>query len=1134
MYLGKGKLEKWAFALKVLEALIKKRQRPLPAVLGKFFDHERKQEVYFSHEPSQQYASKVIEDALSRAKSMKVFIDEARIEVSDREVFVISELEEETLKSSFIAISRQPFFQLKLEVIEAKRQFNEFQSNLGITGLPSELGLSRFLDLYEEVQRFSFVKLGAEIELRFRKGLHNRLVVDILDKARERFGCEFHDVTNANLEKEVVFRNRFFHLKTFPFLGVPEAFFFNRHEFEFTFDSEDIEVFLRSRIQRNIVFASESVDQFGGYYELPDLVGRSIRIRSSSGINRSDFIEDYHFHLTQLRRLIGEPIGFNHFQVYKLNTFDIENKLLARSGVLNSRAGEFIIVNTFVSDLVRVCRQLSWSRELTDSASSSVWVRFNVQPGSLFDGIYESLGSIPAVTAQFQMEDCSSLLLRAHFDSSTEVGQIKSRIREVLSRHHIPDIVLTDIGQRFGTHSYSAVYDKKGHEEFFKHWFESIRGNEVSVTTADGHLRRTNDFTVRYPKLVMNDTECLGNEGDVILVSCDYKGEQDKLKRLVSGSSIRNWKKRKHPKLMSVFFDGISDSGEDSLLQEEDFDVQFEVTEMYGRGLNEDQIDAVIRARLHPYFFLIQGPPGTGKSTVIAELAWQHMKSDFAKWFLITSETHLAVENAISKICASNRSRLRPLRIGGGSDVEGVSARLDSLMLWGEGKSADRTTLDLWLSDMLSRSRKNFTELGLDLSSLWSKVWSTNLELRRFAVEQYLVNVNIVGATSTSLGKRNSDGKFSSFFTEFAKLKLLREGTIRLTTERHDLYTSIGKVEIDFDVAVVDEASKAIAPELMIPSLYSKKVIVVGDHRQLPPQFESDSIISELSSGVIGGETISEEDEQMVKEVIAKREFFEESFFEELYGDAPDSMRARLSVQYRMHPDINHFVSKFYREDGGLTTGLNLSVGEDITHPASRGHGISMFRDKHVIWCNVDSPEMAEGTSRVNQGEVECIVDLLDQLKNDQGFARYQLLFGDSIIDSEVAVITFYGAQASRLKHAIHSKALDFPVRVSPVDRFQGMERGIVFLSLVRSNRLVNNDLSDAENWTSLSTIPQSSLGFAKSPNRFNVALSRARRLLVVVGNSKHFSNNTIYGEIISELKSGTRGSYMEYKKTEV
>lgn len=1134
MQLGKGKLDKWAFALNVQEALIKKRQRPVPAVLGKFFDQERKQEVYFSQEPSENYARKVIEDTLSSAKSMKVFIDEARIEVSDSEIFVISEQEEEILKSSFIEISRQPFFQLKVEVVEARRQFNDLQSNLGMTLLPSELSLPRFLDLSEEIQRFSCAKLGAEIELRFKKGLNDRLVLDVLKKACERLGCELYDSTDAFGQKEVCFQNRFIHLKTIPFSGVSEAFFFKRHEFEFTFDSEDIEMFLRTRAQRKVAFSSESFDQFGGHYELPDLVGGAIRIRSRAGIERSDFIEEYHFHLIQLRRIIGEPIGFRHFQVYKLNTLEIENKLLARSGVLSSRSGEYIIVNTFVSDLNRVCRQLSWSRELTDSSSSTVWVKFNIQPGRLFDGIYESLASIPAVTARFQKEDYSSLLLRAHFDSSEEVGQIKSRISEVLSRHQNLEIVLTDSGQRFGTHSYSAVYDKKGHEGFFKNWFESIRGNEVRVTTADGHFHHTNDFAVRYPKLVINDTDCLGIEGDAVLVSCDYKGEQDKLQRLISGVSIRDWKKRNHPKLMSVFFDGISDFGEDFSRQEEGFDVQFEVAEMYGRGFNEDQIDAVIRARLQPFFFLIQGPPGTGKSTVIAELAWQHVKMDFTKWFLITSETHLAVENAISKISASNRSRLRPIRIGGGSDVEGVSAKLDSLMLWGEGKAADRTTLDLWLSDMLSRSRKNFTELGLDLSSLWSKVWSTNLELRRFAVEQYLVNVNIVGATSTSLGKRNSDGKFSSFFTEFAKLKLMREGKNLLATEGHDLYTTIRKVEIDFDVAVVDEASKAIAPELMIPSMFSKKVIVVGDHRQLPPQFESDSIISELSRGVIGGEAISKEDEQMVKEVIAKRDFFEESFFEELYRDAPDSMRARLGVQYRMHPDINHFVSKFYREDGGLTTGLKKSLSEEMTHPASREHGISMFSDKHVIWCNVDTPEMAEGTSRVNQGEVECIVDLLDQLKNDEGFARYQQLFGDSIIDSEVAVITFYGAQASRLKHGIHSKALDFPLRVSPVDRFQGMERGIVFLSLVRSNRLANNDLSDTANWRSLSTTPQSSLGFAKSPNRFNVALSRARRLLVIVGNSRHFSSNTIYAEIISELKSGTRGSFMEYKKTEL
>jgi superfamily I DNA and/or RNA helicase len=88
----------------------------------------------------------------------------------------------------------------------------------------------------------------------------------------------------------------------------------------------------------------------------------------------------------------------------------------------------------------------------------------------------------------------------------------------------------------------------------------------------------------------------------------------------------------------------------------------------------------------------------------------------------------------------------------------------------------------------------------------------------------------------------------------------------------------------------------------------------------------------------------------------------------------------------------------------------------------------------------------------------------------------------------------------------LKEKHNDVPIRLSTVDRFQGMERNIIIVSMVRSNKLASFQGQLPDEIYGESGYPlQESLGFAESPNRLNVALSRARRLLIVVGNSEHF-----------------------------
>ncbi len=230
-----------------------------------------------------------------------------------------------------------------------------------------------------------------------------------------------------------------------------------------------------------------------------------------------------------------------------------------------------------------------------------------------------------------------------------------------------------------------------------------------------------------------------------------------------------------------------------------------------------------------------------------------------------------------------------------------------------------------------------------------------------------------------------------------------------------------------------------------------------------------------------------------------------------------------------MHPDINEVVEQFYREDGGLRCGLifpeDLGVNNpDISNPASRYHGIDIpgliDHNTHVLFINTTSPEMLDGTSRVNYGEVEVIDRLLTKFEQSPSFLSYLNQFPKDE-DKQIGIISFYGKQIKQLR-SIAREHSSLPIRVSTVDRFQGMERNIVIVSMVRSNIIQSsrNQQPDKKRYPELGYPKQTSLGFAQSPNRLNVALSRAKRLLVIVGNKELFSNLEIYQQLFLTIES--------------
>ncbi|MEH2288047.1 translation initiation factor IF-2 N-terminal domain-containing protein [Nostoc sp.] len=315
-------------------------------------------------------------------------------------------------------------------------------------------------------------------------------------------------------------------------------------------------------------------------------------------------------------------------------------------------------------------------------------------------------------------------------------------------------------------------------------------------------------------------------------------------------------------------------------------------------------------------------------------------------------------------------------------------------------------------------------------------------DLRRI----YLDNANVVGITCVQAANRGFSEEFKSF-----------------------------------DVVIIDEVSKCTPPELLIPALKGKKLVMVGDHRQLPPMLDTSTL---------------EEVAQTIGNTRDELQFLEESLFKSQFESADESIKQMLTTQYRMHPFIMGAINQFY--DGKLESGI-------LEPDTKRAHHLAdeiIQESQHLIWIKTPIEnqflEQRNGTSYFNIPEIDAIERLCHQ---------FEKTWADKVANGEskkeIAVITFYGAQLRKIDERLQSELFpSLEIRTGTVDRFQGMERPVVIVSMVR-----NNSKKD--------------VGFAKKPERVNVAFSRAQELLIIVGCHNLFTHQSgKVGSMYSEVSN--------------
>ena len=496
--------------------------------------------------------------------------------------------------------------------------------------------------------------------------------------------------------------------------------------------------------------------------------------------------------------------------------------------------------------------------------------------------------------------------------------------------------------------------------------------------------------------------------------------------------------------------------------------------------LNEKQLEAVTKSVLAKDLALIQGPPGTGKTTVIAEIIWQEIRRNPECRILLTSQTNLAVDNALERL--QGQAGIRPVRIGKPEKLEPEGRRfsLPIIRSWTEGKetysvredlvldTADNAT-KIWIDRIANKVSNN--PKYADAVCAWKKELLEKDKHSRTEFSQlYRNNVNLIAATCSICGSPDFYYSYVDMFGEY---------------NRNNMF---------FDVVIMDEASKATPLEMAVPLVLGKKIIVIGDHKQLPPMMDENTIDSALEK--IGRKDLAEKLQKA------------ESQFKRLFEAAAKVRKtvvATLDTQYRMHEQIMNTIKQFYQEELAATGGLKCGIIEtmdipDLKNKGSRWHGISINPiirpNTHAVWIDVKSPETALNPGFRNDGELKAIDLVLRALEQADGYKEFQNS-QTKPEDKEIGIITFYSAQSREIKKKYKGRAY----RIDVVDRFQGMERNIVIVSTVRSNAKNN-------------------IGFAKEIERINVAFSRARRLLIVVGNKRQFESNNNYAASIANMET--------------
>jgi superfamily I DNA and/or RNA helicase len=470
-------------------------------------------------------------------------------------------------------------------------------------------------------------------------------------------------------------------------------------------------------------------------------------------------------------------------------------------------------------------------------------------------------------------------------------------------------------------------------------------------------------------------------------------------------------------------------------------------------ALNSSQNQAVKNIIAANDVAIIHGPPGTGKTTTLVEAI--KLTLQFEKQVLVTAPSNTAVDLLTELLL---KKGVTVLRIGN-------PARIDE--------------------DLMNHSLEAQVAQHPDYKYL--------KKLRRDA-EEFRKMAN---KYKRSFGPAEREQR-KLLFAESHRMKdeatTLEKYIVDSLLNQHQVITAtlVGSVNKfirhrRFSTVFIDEAAQALEPACWIPISKSERVILAGDHCQLPPT---------------------------IKSYEAAQAGLSETLFEKLIKT--QTVAVMLETQYRMHEQIMGFSNQIFYQNR-LSAAEKVKEWTLISHlnDSKNANSLDYLQTLEFIdtaGCSFDEQFHPETQSRFNPEENNLVIKHLTNLLQQLSYT-YPSVIAENL---SIGIISPYSAQVSFLKENLlaHPDLSEYKnlLQINSIDGFQGQERDIIYISLVRSNE-------------------KGQIGFLADTRRMNVALTRARKKLVVIGDSATLGQHSFYQSFLDYIeKIGAYRSAWEFQ----
>ncbi|WFD06464.1 hypothetical protein MVES1_001809 [Malassezia vespertilionis] len=490
-------------------------------------------------------------------------------------------------------------------------------------------------------------------------------------------------------------------------------------------------------------------------------------------------------------------------------------------------------------------------------------------------------------------------------------------------------------------------------------------------------------------------------------------------------------------------------------------------------GINVPQAEAILGSMRTPGFSLIQGPPGTGKTKTISALVATFLSrrrraedgSGQRSKLLLCAPSNAAIDEMVARIkdgvyVDGNLIQPRLVRLGR-EDAVNPAVRDTTLSVVTER----RMHVGAGVAKREEKARKRLRQVEEELQRKYEEQSRTNdkgaaRKLQLTLNELRDQRMEVKEELESVRRSMESTEDMSALRHHEVRAQVLHESEIVCATLAGAGHSLL--YPHTFETVVIDEAVQAVELSALIPLRYQcNQCIMVGDPKQLPP-----TVISRQA------ETLG----------------YTQSLFVRMYTQRPDNLYL-LNIQYRMHPAISVFPSTaFY--DNRLVDGEGMEK-----HAARPWHNVALFAPFRFLDIGGAPEEKARGHSLQNRAEADAAIRLYEALERHV----------QEPIAGKVGFVSMYKGQVQLLRSMFvarfgreHAEFAEF----SSVDGFQGQEKDIIILSCVRSNA-------------------KGVIGFLGDYRRLNVALTRARSNMFVIGNAQMLHDaDPVWKKLVGEAVS--------------